>query len=273
MFFVASKLLAFLINPMFWILWSLLTFIVNPREKWGQKYTWIRFFAFNRKWATIVLVFFLYTAGNSFVMSELLIWWEGDPSEFRIERSADSTKIPSTAIVLGGFSSYDAERNYFQLSNTGDRLMAGVIGLANHRFNHVIISGGSSSIIDKSYLESDRAKIYMSYLNLDTSKIISESASRNTWENAVNCKALLAKMKVHEPVLLITSAMHMPRSLACFKKAGVAVIPYPVNFSSSKRRSYSLSTFLIPSAGALSKSDDLIHEWLGMITYKLSGKN
>jgi uncharacterized SAM-binding protein YcdF (DUF218 family) len=88
----------------------------------------------------------------------------------------------------------------------------------------------------------------------------------------VETKKILDSLKVNEPVLLVTSAGHMRRSMACFKKVGVAFITYPVNYQSHLDRKYSWDAILIPSAGTISKWDALIHEWVGYLAYKLTGK-
>ena len=55
------------------------------------------------------------------------------------------------------------------------------------------------------------------------------AASRNTYENAVFSKALVAP-KPGEHWMLVTSAYHMPRSVGLFRKVGFAVEPYPVDW-------------------------------------------
>ena len=56
-----------------------------------------------------------------------------------------------------------------------------------------------------------------------------ERQSRNTYENAVFSKAMIAP-KPGERWLLVTSAYHMPRSVGLFRKAGFPVEPYPVDW-------------------------------------------
>lgn len=224
-----------------------------------------------RKAITIVIVI-LYTIGNSVIMNEILVRWEGEPCSIRIGKNTSSKQLPRLAVVLGGFSSYDVNRNYFQLSGSADRFMTAYQGVMVGNFDKVIISGGSSSVFLKSYLEADEVMKYAASLNMDTSKLIKDAAARNTYENAVNTKKILHNIGWKGPIVLITSAIHMRRSEACFKKQGIPFVAYRADFSSSTTRQYSLSSFLIPSAGALSKFDDLVHEIIGIISYKISGK-
>jgi uncharacterized SAM-binding protein YcdF (DUF218 family) len=109
-------------------------------------------------------------------------------------------------------------------------------------------------------------------LGIDSNKIIIDPKARNTYENAVYTKHLLDSLKIKDPVCLITSAAHMNRSAMCYKKVGVPFVEYRAHFTSSKDRNYSFSSFIVPSAGAIDKLGDLMHEWIGIMTYKISGK-
>ena len=63
----------------------------------------------------------------------------------------------------------------------------------------------------------------------------------------------------------------MRRSLACFKKVGIDVAPYSVDREASPVRRFSFDHLLIPDAEKLTKWEDLFHEWMGMIIYKIKG--
>jgi len=69
---------------------------------------------------------------------------------------------------------------------------------------------------------------------------------------------------------LITSAFHIPRSLGCFRKAGLNVQPYSVDFYSNDRK-FDLDNLIVPSASALEKWSLLIHEICGFLIYKIMG--
>jgi uncharacterized SAM-binding protein YcdF (DUF218 family) len=107
---------------------------------------------------------------------------------------------------------------------------------------------------------------------MDTTKVISEIMSRNTIENAIYTKKILDSLNINDSILLITSATHMPRSIACFKKYGIKFIPYPVQQLANEERNYSFSSFFIPNSNAINHFQTLLHEWVGIISYKLSGK-
>ena len=67
-------------------------------------------------------------------------------------------------------------------------------------------------------------------MNVPASAILIEGESLNTRQNAVNVKAILEAQSI-QSVLLVTSAIHMPRAVAIFlKKLGIDVIPAPTDY-------------------------------------------
>ena len=93
-----------------------------------------------------------------------------------------------------------------------------------------------------------------------------EDQSRTTYENARFSRALLAEDKVQH-VLLVTHALHMPRSVEAFEQAGFTVTPAPMGFHTPSQRPWFLD--LLPSAGALRQSGSFMHEVLGRSWYWL----
>jgi len=101
--------------------------------------------------------------------------------------------------------------------------------------------------------------------------ILSESESRNTRENALNSKRLI-ELLACETTLLVTSAAHMPRSVAAFARVGVDVFPVSVDVRVVNASGVTVFHFL-PQAGALSMTTDAMREWLGRKVYEFRGWN
>src|SRR5262245_9501340 len=76
--------------------------------------------------------------------------------------------------------------------------------------------------------------------------------------------------KPGERWLLVTSAMHMPRAVGVFRKAGFDVDAYPVDYRTTSTRG--LWT-LLPSAlmGGIGIMDRAVHEWSGLLFYWIAG--
>lgn len=92
-----------------------------------------------------------------------------------------------------------------------------------------------------------------------------EGRSNNTAENAAFTAALLKPAGISR-ILLVTDAMHMPRSRAIFETMGFDVVPAPTIFFS--RENLSALAFL-PGGEGLRRSEHALHEWIGMVWYRL----
>jgi uncharacterized SAM-binding protein YcdF (DUF218 family) len=83
---------------------------------------------------------------------------------------------------------------------------------------------------------------------------------------------MLDSLGITEPVLLVTSAFHMPRSKAIFQKLNIPFRAYPVHFLGNRSREYSPSAWFIPSGRAFEDFETLLREAIGYVTYRLTGK-
>jgi uncharacterized SAM-binding protein YcdF (DUF218 family) len=117
---------------------------------------------------------------------------------------------------------------------------------------------------------SARKELIQSFANFggDPARIDMQSQSRTTFEDALFSAALL-KPKPSEKWLLVTSAMHMPRAVGCFRVAGFQLEPYPVDSFTGGLSGPFL--FNIGSS-ALFQFDRAVKEWIGLIAYRLMGK-
>ena len=85
---------------------------------------------------------------------------------------------------------------------------------------------------------------------------------------AINSVKILKTKYDDGKFLLITSAGHIKRAQLCFKKAGLAITPYPTDCIQSYRN-LSIEYILIPRSEAFYKWEDLIHEWIGYVVYRM----
>ena len=101
-----------------------------------------------------------------------------------------------------------------------------------------------------------------------------ENQSRNTYENAVYSKKMIDQLGVGSPSiktgswLLITSATHMPRSVKIFEKQGIQIIPVPVDYQTA----YTLQWREFDLTEGAFLWNRLLHEYMGIVAYKLTGK-
>lgn len=102
-------------------------------------------------------------------------------------------------------------------------------------------------------------------MGLSEQRISIDNHSNNTHESAENVK----KLTGGEMFILITSAGHMPRAMGAFVKAGMNPVPAPTNFMSVRERRF---MDYLPSPRHLVYADLAVHEYLGMVWYRLTGK-
>ncbi len=266
MFFVISKFLHFIIKPHFWIF---LFVLITLLKLWFSNKKWIQKLPITAKRSAFIAFLLLFILGNHPLVNELNIRWEQRVPQKRIYHQ-DS--FPRIAVILGGYGYYDDQNDYFRLGSEGDRFMVGLQGLLLNKFDKVILTGGSSAIFNKVYYEAEEAGRYLQNMGIDSSKIIIDNLSRNTYENALYTQKILDSLNYKQPVLLVTSAAHMYRSEGCYKKVGVNFIPYVAHPTCDPNRRYNLEAWLIPNPGSLQTMSNLLHEWVGVISYKLSGK-
>ncbi len=142
-----------------------------------------------------------------------------------------------------------------------------VKGVTLYRTLHlpVVIAGGSGSPIETALREADAMAHTASTLGVPDTDIVIENRSRNTVESARAVKDMLRGNRI----LLVTSAFHMKRSVAMFKKQGFDVIPAPVGYR-SEYKPMSFYTF-IPSAGNLANSSAALSEYASLFWYGMIG--
>ncbi len=93
-----------------------------------------------------------------------------------------------------------------------------------------------------------------------------EDQARNTWENAQYSQQILKQEKINR-IILVTHALHMPRSVMSFEAAGFEVTPAPLAYH-SRINGFSVSDFL-PRARAMNNLSHLMHEVIGILWYRL----
>jgi uncharacterized SAM-binding protein YcdF (DUF218 family) len=174
-------------------------------------------------------------------------------------------------IMLGGAvdTHITSDRNITTFNDAGERLTATAELSRRYPDAKIFLSGGGSHIgADASLSESQVAKNLLVALGVPEGRIAMEERSRNTCENATGSLAAL-KPEASEHWLLITSASHMPRAVACFRAAGFRIVPYPVDYRTRGRADLSRPAASIGLG--LDFADLAAHEWLGLLTYRMSG--
>ena len=246
MFFIFSKLLSFLIKPTFWILALMIAGILNNNKR--------KLFLF------LSLLIFLFFS-NDFIFNTIVKSWE--VPQISITKF---DKQYEAGILLGGFSDYDYIKNKHNFKKEADRLIYTLQLYNLGIIKNIFISGGNGNLFNNNYKESETIKDFLIQNKIDSNDIIIENQSRNTKENAINSAKLLDKKNEY---ILITSAIHMKRSILCFKNEGLKIIPFSVDNSMSYS-SNKIEYILLPRSRVLENWEDLIHEIIGYYVYILT---
>lgn len=106
-------------------------------------------------------------------------------------------------------------------------------------------------------------------LGVAGSDVVVEPKARTTYENAVETRKILEERGLRR-VVVVTEAVHMGRSLACFRKVGVDATPAACLHRATQFK-WKLDRF-VPSPQALEDLMAVLHEWLGLAWYRASGK-
>jgi uncharacterized SAM-binding protein YcdF (DUF218 family) len=204
-----------------------------------------------------------------------------DPLSYRLIRSLEKRypplpKVePAPCIVLltGGEVPRMPPRLYDEINAAGDRILYTARLFKEGVAPRIVITGGNLDFIRTttgSQAEA-AARLLRGLFDIDSSRILLETKARNTYENGLLTGKLLDSLHLPRTIILVTSAVHMPRAVMVFKKLGFTVEPAPTNFIADAPRTMKLID-RIPSASTLLYSTYALHEWYGMAAYRLLGR-
>ena len=254
MFFVLSKILLFLIQPLNWIIVFLVIGYLRRDKKWGKRFL-----------VTGVSMAVFFT--NPLAINIATRAWELEPVLIEsIEEPFD------VGIVLGGFSRINEDfPDRIHLNNHPNRLIHTIQLYQAGKIKKILITNGSPALVGKKLTDNDILRKFLTRSGIPDLDILTEKRSRNTRENAVYSAEILSEYPAGSRYLLITSASHMRRASACFRKAGIEVTPFVTDQTENAIDSPTPGALIIPKAGALSQWNMLIKEWVGYAAYKFRG--
>jgi len=209
----------------------------------------------------IILLFSLFP-----VSSFLLI-----PLENRFPIAEPLPENIDGVIVLGGAESpiITQSREQANLVDSAERLTTFVSLARRFPDAKLVYAGGQGAIGAQEYKSAYTARLFFEQMGLDPDRVMFDSQSRNTLENAQNALQLAEPQK-GEKWVLITSAWHLPRSVGIFRKLGWQVIPYPVDFKTTGK--FELNLRIPPGLSTTLAVSNVMYEWIGLVYYSLMGR-
>lgn len=258
--FILKKILSPLLQPLSLgleiILCGLILLCFTRHRTWGR----------NMTAAGTLIILMLSLAPVSDLMLRPL---EHRNLPFMNEAAERQTTLPapsvSRIVVLGGGATDDP---YVPLNSrlgldSIARLTEAVRLYRRLPGSRIILSGGSA------FGEQPEAEVMAETartMGVPLSDLLLETKSRDTEEQAIFVRPLVETA----PFLLVTSAYHMPRSIALFQKQGMAPIPAPTAFAARTSRSSNPGSYF-PNASSLQNSERALHEYLGLFWSWLRG--
>jgi uncharacterized SAM-binding protein YcdF (DUF218 family) len=229
----------------------------------------------NSRWtpATIgAALIILFLSGNTWISHSLAqsLEWQNIPK----------TELPTAdaIVVLGGGTRSQAyPRPDVDFTDAGDRVWYGANLYHAGKAPKIIVSGGRISWQGNGSPEADDLTKLLVTMGVPKLDIIPEANSFNTRDNAVNVQKILQAQNF-KTILLVTSAMHMPRSMAIFKHLGINVIAAPTDYRISQleldqpnsQTEAAILSFL-PNEDCFSLTTQVMREYIGILVYKLRG--
>jgi uncharacterized SAM-binding protein YcdF (DUF218 family) len=217
---------------------------------------------------------------RNFLIAALVILYVSSNRYFSdgLVRSLESRYIPTTelptadgiVVLGGGIKPQSAPRPWIEVGEAGDRLIYGAKLYREQKAPWLILSGGRVTwrVDGGKGSESEDMAILAEIMGVPRSAMLQDPTSFNTKENAENVKQILKQHNLKK-ILLVTSALHMPRALAIFQKLKIDAIPAPTDFlvvdSDSEWSLAEFSLRILPDSNALNNTTNAIKEYLGML--------
>lgn len=189
------------------------------------------------------------------------------PIEDRFPIVSDAGRIDGI-VVLGG--AVGLSRGQVAFNDAASRMTTAVALALAHPEARIVFTGGDAGFFDRGEeTEAEAASKLFRLAGIAADRVVLEDQSRNTRENALFTRRLIAP-KPGERWLLVTSAFHMPRAMGCFRAVGLDLEAYPVDF----RTDGDARDYWRPSghfAESMRAADLAAKEWIGLLAYWAAG--
>jgi uncharacterized SAM-binding protein YcdF (DUF218 family) len=254
-FYFFSKILDILLSPLSWAMLLCLYAARKPRRRRRR----------GRAWAPLAAVLVLYVFSIEPVANALTASLETPDTK----TARDDVTYDAVAL-LGGVVDDRATFTHGQPSYNDniERLLATYDLLRTGRAKFTVVSGGA---VDASRAETVEARVLGKQLvdwGIAPERVIIEDQAKNTRENAVYI-AKIARERGWRSVVVVTSAMHMPRALDCFRAVSLPVDALPVDYNSYDARRFAAGW--LPRSVFLEESAAAIREIAGRVIYRIRG--
>lgn len=231
---------------------------------------------FTLSWSTALTLaafLMLWISGNHWYML-----WLVRSLEWRHLPPDPIPQVELAVILGGGTRSAMPPRRQVEMNEAGDRVLMAANLYKEGKARHLLLTGGDIEWLDTGAGEADNMATMLARFDIPDTAIWRESRASTTLENAKYVQEILAEKGIQQ-VLLVTSAVHMPRALLIFERLGIEVIPMPADYIVTYARWEQLKQaglraqllYLLPTAEDIIQTSRAAKEYVGLWLLKLQG--
>lgn len=225
------------------------------------------------RWMVLLAFAIIFILGNRWVSMGLV-------------RSLEQQYLPQepyeqadVAVVLGGGTDpIQYPRMIPEVNGAGDRIIYGVKLYKDGLVDHLIVTGATADWQGTfATTPAQDMSTLLQLMGVPADAIIEEDDSLNTFEDA-QFSAEIIQENGWKKVILVTSALHMPRAARLFEKAGIEVIPAPVDYIITDQEWADLWTpsveniliNIMPTSACLKSTTSSMKEYIGMAVNRIT---
>lgn len=219
-------------------------------------------------WAAFAI---LMVCGNGWVVGALT-----KNLEWRYALPEPAPSADAILVLSGGLRDKVPPRRMVEVDEAGNRVIYAALLYKQRKAGVVICTGGIATGGVAARPAAAVMAEFLAMLGVPKEAVVTEGGSSNTHEHARNLPAIFQERRIRH-ILLVTSAMHMPRALGVFRKQypDIEFTPAPTDFHATAKLPntplYHELTAMVPTPGHLQAFCEVTHEYLGIFYYKMRG--
>jgi uncharacterized SAM-binding protein YcdF (DUF218 family) len=247
---IFNRLLPMFVLPLGWV------FLLLGYGIWRRK-----------RWPAVVAMTLLYVASTRYMAGLVLGGLEARSRPMAVVEAPPADAV----VVLGGiFGPPVPDGQVPNVADSSERLEAGIALLNQGRAPMLVFTGGRLPWNESAEMEGERAKRFVVARGIPSEKILVTGLVRNTADEALAVAEMMQRQRWNR-IILVTTAWHMPRAARLFRRAGIDIVPFPVDYRLGATGSWHLLDF-VPSGEALEQTEQGLREVYGILFYAVTGR-
>ncbi|MBF0153748.1 MAG: YdcF family protein [Magnetococcales bacterium] len=181
--------------------------------------------------------------------------------------------LPSSDVIIilgGAIRGPSPPRLEVELTEASDRVLHGFRLFQAKKASKILISGGGQPVPEAEFM----ARLLLLW-GVPSTAILQERESLSTRENGLESQKIVSRLGMKK-ILLVTSALHMPRAMGVFQALKMDVTPATTDIVApfaprNSRYGFNLFPGMLPSPNALAYTTTASHEWAALWLYSYRG--